>query len=79
MLRKRLIFVLIYCDGMFMQSRNFSLQKVGDIEWIEKNYDLRNISFALDEIVVLDVSKNSDKEHFYRTLKRIASDVFIPV
>jgi len=79
MLRKRLIFVLIYCDGFFMQSRNFSLQKVGGIEWIEENYDLRNISFALDEIVVLNVSKNKRSEEFYEVLKRIAEDVFIPI
>ena len=41
MLRKRLIFTLIYNDGFFTQSRNFRLQKVGDISWLEKNYGFK--------------------------------------
>ena len=39
MLKKRIIFTLLYCDGHFVQSRNFNLQKVGDVSWLEKNYD----------------------------------------
>ena len=35
MLRKRIIFALIYSDGFFMQSRNFRLQKVTKVEFQE--------------------------------------------
>ena len=42
MLRKRIIFTLIYSDGFFMQSRNFRLQKVGNLTWLEKNYKFQN-------------------------------------
>ena len=35
MLRKRIIFSLIYADGFFNQSRNFRLQKVGNEKWLE--------------------------------------------
>ncbi len=31
MLKKRLIFTLLYDRGSFMLSRNFRLQKVGDV------------------------------------------------
>ena len=54
MLRKRLIFTLIYNDGFFTQSRNFRLQKVGDISWLEKNYGFKDLAFSLDELVILD-------------------------
>ena len=59
MLRKRIIFTLIYADGNFMQSRNFRLQKVGNLNWLEKNYKFHNIAFALDELIVLNASKNN--------------------
>jgi cyclase len=48
MLRKRIVFSLIYENGFFNQSRNFRLQKVGDIFWLEKNYNFKEISFSLD-------------------------------
>jgi cyclase len=79
MLRKRLIFTLIFADGFFMQSRNFRLQKVGDIEWVEKNYNFEKIAFSLDEIVVLDASNNKNISVFSGVINRLAEDVFIPI
>lgn len=80
MLRKRIIFTLIYENGFFNQSRNFRLQKVGNIEWLEKNYKFKEISFSLDELVVLDASKSTKNiEQFSEILARIVDDVFIPI
>jgi imidazole glycerol-phosphate synthase subunit HisF len=80
MLRKRLIFTLVYADGFFNQSRNFRLQKVGNIRWLERNYKFRNIAFSLDELIVLNASKN-DKgmAQFSATLAELVDDVFIPI
>ena len=36
MLKKRVIFTLLYDNGNFMLSRNFRLQKVGDMKWLKK-------------------------------------------
>ena len=58
MLKKRIIFTLLYCDGHFIQSRNFNIQKVGDVNWLEKNYDFKQISYFIDELIVLDISRN---------------------
>ena len=55
MLKKRVIFTLLYNDGFFSQSRNFNLQNVGDLEWLKKNYDFRKISYYIDELIILDV------------------------
>ena len=49
MLRKRLIFVLIYSEGFFCQSRNFRLQKVGKVDWIIDNYKFSEVSKYIDE------------------------------
>jgi len=80
MLRDRLIFSLIYSDGFFMQSRNFRLQRVGDINWLEKNYRFHDIAFSLDELIVLNASRTKkDIEEFSQIVSRLASKVFIPI
>ena len=57
MLKKRIIFTFLYSDGIFVQSRNFSLQKVGDISWLKKNYNFNDISRYIDELIILNVSR----------------------
>lgn len=80
MLRKRIIFSLIYEDGKFNQSRNFRLQKVGDINWLERNYRFKDIAFSLDELIVLNASKEEkDVEEFSNILERLVDGVFIPI
>ena len=80
MLRKRLIFTLIYNDNRFMQSRNFRLQHVGNINWLEKNYKFQKISFSLDELLIVDASKDEKNiENFSKIVERLVEDVFIPV
>ncbi len=80
MLKKRIIFTLIYADGFFMQSRNFRLQKVGDIEWLDKNYKFHNLSFSIDELIILDASRNvKDLNKFSTIIRKIRENVFIPI
>lgn len=80
MLKKRIIFTLLYDNGNFMLSRNFRLQKVGDLAWLEKNYDFSHIAFYIDELVVLDVSRGvRDSEKFYSTLRSLTKGSFVPI
>jgi len=63
-----------------MQSRNFRLQKVGDINWLERNYKFQKISFSLDEIVVLNATKEKKNlVDFSKIVKKVVDNVFIPV
>lgn len=80
MLRNRIIFSLIYDSGYFMQSRNFRLQKVGDLRWLEKNYKFQEIAFSLDELIILNATRQ-DKNlfHFFDIIKKIRKDIFIPI
>jgi len=80
MLRKRIIFTLIYENGFFNQSRNFRLQKVGNLRWLEKNYKFQKIAFSLDELIVLNASKeDKNMKEFASTLSSLVDDVFIPI
>jgi len=80
MLRKRIIFSLIYENGFFNQSRNFRLQKVGNLQWLERNYKFKDIAFSLDELIVLNSSRtDKDMDKFALTLSKLVDDVFIPI
>lgn len=80
MLRKRIIFSLIYSDGYFTQSRNFRLQKVGNLNWLEKNYKFQKIAFSLDEIVVIDASRTHRSiVNFAALVSDLVNNVFLPI
>lgn len=63
-----------------MQSRNFRLQKVGNSNWLKKNYKFQEISFSLDELIVLNANKaEKNISEFASTVSKLVSDVFIPI
>jgi imidazole glycerol-phosphate synthase subunit HisF len=80
MLKKRLILTLLYQHGQFMLSRNFRLQKVGDLQWLQSNYNFSHISYSIDELIVLDVSRGQkNPEEFCATLKKLSQGCFVPI
>lgn len=63
-----------------MLSRNFRLQKIGNLEWIQTHYDFSRISYSIDELVVLDVTRqNRDLEIFCEVLKSLTYGNFVPI
>ena len=56
MLKKRIIFTLLYDSGNFVLSRNFRRQKIGDVHWVKKNYNIGKISQSVDEIFIINIS-----------------------
>jgi len=80
MLRQRIIFTLIYDQNMFVQSRNFRLQKVGNLHWLNNNYKFKQISTSLDELIILNASRNEKNSiKFASTVNSIVDSVFIPI
>ena len=80
MLKKRLIFTLLYNNGNFMLSRNFRLQKVGNLQWLKNNYDFSKISFFIDELILLDVTRGERNINlFCETLKALTEGCFVPI
>jgi cyclase len=80
MLKKRLIFTLLYSAGSFMLSRNFRLQSVGNLEWLQRNYDFSHISYSIDELVVIDVTREKKNlDEFCDVLKSLTFNNFVPI
>lgn len=80
MLKKRLIFTLLYDSGHFMLSRNFRLQNVGNLAWLQSNYNFSQISISIDELIVLDVTRGPKKfEDFCGVLKQLTEGCFVPI
>lgn len=80
MLKKRVIFTLLYANGNFMLSRNFRLQKVGDLRWLQKNYNFTQTAFSIDELIILDVTREErDAKKFGYHVSKIAEECFVPI
>ncbi|MBT5399688.1 imidazole glycerol phosphate synthase subunit HisF [bacterium] len=80
MLKKRVIFTLLYDNGSFMLSRNFRLQKVGDLHWLKRNYNFSDIAFSIDELIILDVTRgNRNEERFYEHVRFFTEECFVPI
>ena len=80
MVKKRLIFTLLYQDGYFFLSRNFRLQRVGDINWLNKNYNFSHIATAIDELIVLDVSRDiHNTQKFCEDIQQVTKGCFVPL
>ena len=80
MLKKRIIFTLLYDSGTFVLSRNFRLQRVGDLAWLNRNYNFSQIAFHIDELIVLDVSRGPrDLQKFCQVLRELSQGCFAPI
>ena len=63
-----------------MLSRNFKLQNVGDLDWLNKHYNFSRISFFIDELIILDVSRNErDFDFFCSQVKTLTKNCFVPI
>jgi len=78
--KKRIIFTLLYESGNFVLSRNFRLQSIGNYDWLQKNYNFSNVSYHIDELVILDVTReNRNKNDFSNIVKKISENIFVPL
>lgn len=79
-MKRRLIFTLLYEDGHFVLSRNFRTQKVGNLGWLQKNYDFSKVASYLDELVIINVSSDpSTLDQFKETVQAVAEGCFAPI
>lgn len=80
MLKKRIIFTLLYDGDGFVLSRNFRHQSVGDLSWLQNNYNFSKITFSIDELIILDVTRGvRNISKFSEVLKSIAKNCFVPI
>ncbi|MDA7719785.1 HisA/HisF-related TIM barrel protein [Alphaproteobacteria bacterium] len=67
-------------NSYFALSRNFRLQKIGDINWLMDNYDFGLTATQIDELIILDVSRGGRNiDVFCSIVKSISQKCFIPI
>lgn len=80
MLKKRIIFTLLFYENFFTLSRNFRLQKVGDINWLKKNYKFNQTTDSIDELIILNTRPSiKNRKSFIDTVIKLSSNCFIPI
>lgn len=80
MLKKRLIFTLLAAKGIFQLSRNFSLQAVGNFDWLRKHYHFASISRSIDELVLLNVARGDrHMAAFCDSVSQLSTACFMPI
>lgn len=80
MLKRRLIFALLWQKDAFWLSRNFRVQRAGNLDWIEKHYNFGVIADAIDELVVLNISREDRRlEAFATQVRALTRGVFVPL
>jgi cyclase len=83
MLKKRIIFILFYQDGFFHLSRNFRLQRVGNCDWLLEKFRFLSIGDFIDELIILDVSRDRDSignnELLKSDVKKLMKKIFVPL
>ena len=78
--KKRIIFTLLYSKGNFFLSRNFRLQSIGNFNWLKKNYNFNNVAYHIDELLILDVSRDKkDKNQFSEVVNQLSENIFVPL
>lgn len=78
--KKRLVFTLLYQNGGFYLSRNYRLQRVGDLKWLKKNYQFETFAKAIDELVIINVSRdNKNIPDFCSAASEVSSNCFMPL
>ena len=77
---KRIIFTLLYEDGCFVLSRNFRSQRIGDVKWLQQNYQFSSVAESVDELMILDITRGPrNLEEFCGNVREVTKSCFIPV
>ena len=82
MIFKRIIYALLYSRGDFFLSRNFRLQKVGDVKWLKNNFGFGETCNSIDELIIILVSKNPDKReisNYFDDVNNLREKIFVPI
>ena len=76
MIKRRLILCLLLNKGIFMNSRNFELNPVGNIETIEQYLDFNSI----DELIIVNVDRGEKEMNEFATgVADVATRCFVPI
>jgi len=70
---------LLFDGQNFFLSRNFRLQRLGNLAWLRTNFQIFQLASFVDEIVVFHVARSADSESFGHALQGLAEEIFVPL
>ena len=81
-MNKRIIYALFYKEGSFHLSRNFRLQKVGNIDWLKNNFGFGQTCDFIDELIIILVKKSPTQEDYrsyFNDIEELRKTIFVPI
>lgn len=81
-MNKRIIYALFYKDSNFYLSRNFRLQKVGDINWLKNNFGFGETCHFIDELMIILVKQSpsyEDYQKYFNDINELRKKIFVPM
>ncbi len=76
---KRIILGLLFDGESFYLSRNFRLQRLGNLEWLRSHFRIFDLTSFVDEVAVFHVSRKLDTEQFAGALRDLTQNLFVPL
>lgn len=79
---KRIIYCLYFKENNFYLSRNFKLQKVGNLDWLNNNFGFGLSTASVDELMIILVKKNPEYKDFidyFKIVEKLRKNIFIPI
>jgi len=77
--KKRIILGLLFDGTHFYLSRNFRLQKLGDLNWLQENFQIFDLTSYVDEIAIFHIHRTLSSADFGVALRELTRRVFVPV
>ena len=81
-MNKRIIYTLFYKESNFYLSRNFRLQKVGDIDWLKNNFGFGETCHYIDELMIILVKplpSEEDYNTYFKDVNELRKKIFVPI
>ena len=81
-MNKRIIYTLFYKENNFYLSRNFRLQKVGDISWLKSNFGFGEACNHIDELMIILVKPSptlDDYQSYFNDVNQLRKKIFVPI
>ena len=69
-------------NGFFYLSRNFKLQRVGDVNWLINNFGFGETCNYIDELICLHVKKDAtaeERKKFFLDVQKLRKKIFVPI
>jgi cyclase len=76
---KRIILGLLFDGVDFYLSRNFRLQRLGNMVWLQEHFGIFDLASHVDEVAVFHVARKMETTAFALELRELARNLFIPI